>query len=136
MLDSSKMSDCSQYERLQQMVEQMLEVLQKAPGNRTMTRLVQISLDFTKIVNSVPPDHQEIELGSSPSGRAPQGPLATAYNQDDIENTASSEYCAPDVPFLNWESFMGPDWFRGDFTDANYRFNESTTDISLDATDY
>jgi hypothetical protein len=136
MLDSSKMSVCSQYERLQQMVEQMLEVLQKAPGNRTMTRLVQISLDFTKIVNSVPPDHQEIELGSSPSGRAPQGPLATAYNQDDIENIASSEYCAPNVPFFNWESFVGPDWFRGDFTDANYRLNVSTTDISLDATDY
>ena len=138
MLDSLKISDGPQHEKLQQMVEQMQEILLKAPRNRTMTRLIQISLDFTKIVSSVPLDRRDGEYanGDGTSARPPDDLLAAIPNQYDAETNLNTQSNMSNAPFFNWETLIGPDWFHGDFMDRNYRFDMSMADISLDPIDY
>lgn len=127
MLDSLKMSDCPQHEKLQQMVEQMQEVLQKGPGNRTMTRLAQISLDFTKIVSSVPLDHRAKACCKShgTSVQAAQDGLTATHNQCDTETNLRTAPNTANAHFFNWEALFEPDWFHRDLMDGYYRLDTS-----------
>jgi len=138
MLDSLKLSYDPQRENLSQMVQQMQEILQKGPGNRTMTRLVQICLDFLNIVSSAPLGHTEREIFSDPvtSVLAAQDPLRTTHNQCNAETNLNALSNVPVAPFFNWETFVAPDWFQGDSMEGNYWFDMSMPDFPTEAIDY
>ncbi|KAJ5097159.1 transcriptional regulatory protein [Penicillium angulare] len=61
LLDSSKSSDPSKQQRIQQMVVKIQKILHEEPGNRTMRRLIQISRDFTEIVSHATRSQDERE---------------------------------------------------------------------------
>lgn len=135
MLDGSILPNNPQQDKLQQTVEQLQEILQKGPGNRTMSRLVQICHDFTKIVKSSPLSYSELQenyTGLGASAGPAQDPSKTPLNQTEAQSDLNTTSTSSNIPIFHWESLVGPDWFQGDFMDDTYRFDMSMTDFFLD----
>ncbi|OAA55867.1 Transcription factor [Niveomyces insectorum RCEF 264] len=144
-------ADHAHQNQLHEMLEQMMEILQKGPGNRTMRRLVQISRDFNDIVSlsSVSPSGSSSQMMVPHEADPSLAAHATAVahhrppplvDSDDMHHQAGLGAlpaarlypAALDNASLNLGTLLNAEWLEQGYMDGNFGFDFSMADFGLD----